>query len=56
MRTDRDVAPSTELVPMLPFAVGIVRATAALAAFVLEVGRAELPDPIDLQPRVLRSA
>lgn len=42
-----------EPVPMLRFVVGLVRAAAALAAFVLDVARAELPDPIDLQPQVL---
>jgi hypothetical protein len=54
MSTQTEATPPTELVPMLPFAVGIVRATAALATFVLEVRRSELPDPIALRPRVLR--
>jgi hypothetical protein len=45
-----------EPVPMLRFVVGIVRAASALAAFVHEVARSELPDPIDLQPHALRGA
>lgn len=54
MKTVRDAPPSEDLVPLLGFSVGLARATAALAGFILELGRAELPDPIDLQPRILR--
>ena len=43
-------------VPMLRFLVGSGRAVAAVVRFLIEVARADGPDPIDLTPRILRTA
>ena len=49
------VAPADDAVPMLGFLVGSCRATVALVRFLIEVARADAPDPIDLTPPILRS-
>ena len=44
-----------DAVPMLRFLVGSCRAAVALVRFLVEVARADAPDPIHLTPRILRS-
>jgi hypothetical protein len=43
--------------PIIPAAIGLVRATAALTRFVVAVGVSpDRRDPIDLEPAILRAA
>lgn len=55
---DRRPLPTTERsAPILPAAIGLVRATASLTRFMVSVGiDTDRRDPIDIEPRILRAA
>ncbi|GAA2749315.1 hypothetical protein [Amnibacterium kyonggiense] len=53
----RTSKPADRSTPILPSAIGLVRATAAITRFVVAVGvDLDRRDPIDLEPRILRAA